>query len=217
MSKYQVKRPGHLGEIERPDEQTRVADLPSAAAAHEAPKLFLVAPSLPRRLLLQGPEGAEVSLSVNDLFHGGDTKSADQLVLQVCDAHVETESFHVGAPEVGAEARPFEAALELALLCGVTETREPDVKPLRAEQIQEPSYGLRTTNWHDGNAFGVKIPTAALSERFERAPVADPFNEHDRIRVDGCAERRLHRQLQSTTDDLRIAEHNATITIGRSA
>ena len=31
MSKYQVKRPRHLGEIERIDEQTRVFDLPAAA------------------------------------------------------------------------------------------------------------------------------------------------------------------------------------------
>jgi hypothetical protein len=146
LSKYQVKRPGHLGEIKRLDEQTRVSDLPPAAAAHEAPKLFLIGPSLPRRLFLEGAEGSKLSLSVNDLFHGGGTKSADQLVLQVSDAHVETESFHIGASEVGAEASPLETALELALLCRVTETCQPDVKPLRAEQIQEACYGLRTPN-----------------------------------------------------------------------
>ena len=33
MSKYQVERPGHLGSIERIDEQTRVSDLPSATLA----------------------------------------------------------------------------------------------------------------------------------------------------------------------------------------
>ena len=88
MSKNQVKRPRYLGEIKRLDEQTRVADLPAAAAAHEAPKLFVIGPSLPRRLLLECAEGAKLSLSVNDLFHGGGTKSADQLVLQVSDAHV---------------------------------------------------------------------------------------------------------------------------------
>ncbi len=81
MSKYQVKRPRHLGEIKRLDEQTRVADLPSAAAAHEAPKLLFSGPSLPRSLLLEGAEGSKLFLSVNDLFHGGGTKSADQLVL----------------------------------------------------------------------------------------------------------------------------------------
>jgi hypothetical protein len=52
MSKYQVKRPRHLGEIKRLDEQTRVPDLPAAAAAHEAPKLLLIGPSLPPRVEL---------------------------------------------------------------------------------------------------------------------------------------------------------------------
>ena len=100
MSKYQVKRPRHLGEIKRLDEQTRVPDLPAAAAAHEAPKLLLIGPSLPRRLLLEGAERSKLSLSVSDPFHRGGTKSADQLVLQVCDTHLETESFHIGASEV---------------------------------------------------------------------------------------------------------------------
>jgi hypothetical protein len=58
---------------------------------------------------------------------------------------------------------PLETALEVALLCGVTEARQFDVKPLRAEQIQEASDVLRTPNWHNGNALSVKIPTTALS------------------------------------------------------
>ena len=189
MSKYQVKWPGHLGEIKRLDEQTRVSDLAAAAASHKAPKLLLSGPSVPRRLLLEGAEGSKVSLSVNDLLHGSGTKSSDQLVLQVCDAHVETESFHLGASQVGAEAGPLEPAAELAFLRGVTETRQPYVKPLRAEQTQEPCYGLRTPHWHNGNALSVKIPTTALSERFERALVADPFDQNDRTRVDACGQR----------------------------
>src|SRR6266508_1317335 len=158
MSKHEVKRPGHLSEIKCLDEQTRVPDLAAAAAAHEAPKLLLTGPSLPRRLFLKGAERSKVSLSVDDLFHGSGTESADQLVLQVCDAHVETESFHIGASEVGAEAGSLETSLELALLCGVTETREPDVEPLRAELIQEPPDGLRTSDRHNGNALGVELP-----------------------------------------------------------
>jgi len=163
MSKYTVQRPGHLAEIQRIDEQARVSDLPAAAAAHEAPKLLLIGPFLPRRLLLERAEGSKVTLSVDDLFHGGGTESADQLVLQVCDAHVETESLQIGASEVGAEARPLETALEVALLCGVTEARQPDVKPSWAEQLQEASDGLCTPHWHNGNALSVKIPTTALS------------------------------------------------------
>jgi hypothetical protein len=189
MSKYVVKRPRHFGELKGLDEQTRVSDLPPPAAAHETPKLLLVSPSLPRSLLLEGAEGSKLTLSVNDLFHGRGTESADQLFLQVCVARVETQPFHFGARKMRAEAGPLKAAPEVALLCGVIKTCQPDVEPLRAEQIQEPLYGLRTPDRHDGNPLSVKIPTTALSERFERALVADPFNEHDRTRVDACGQR----------------------------
>ena len=55
---------------------------------------------------------------------------------------------------------------------------------MRAEEIQEASYGLRTSHWHNRNALGIQIPSSALSERFERELVADPFDEHDRTQVD---------------------------------
>jgi hypothetical protein len=52
VSKYTVQRPRHLGEIQRVDEETRVADLPAGAAAHEAPQLPFDSLPSPRRLLL---------------------------------------------------------------------------------------------------------------------------------------------------------------------
>jgi hypothetical protein len=186
LRKHQVERPGHVREIERIDEQTRVPDLPAGAAAHEAPKLLLRGPSLPCRLLLQGAERSKLTLTVDDLFHGGGTESAYQLLLQVRHAHVETESFQIGASDGGTEAGTLEAAPEVALLCSVAETRELDVKPLSGEQIQEASDGLRTPDRHDGNALGVEIPTTARSERFERDLVAAPFDEHDRTRIRAC-------------------------------
>jgi hypothetical protein len=191
MSQYEVERSRHLGEIKCLDEQTCVSDLPAAAAAHETPKLLLRASSLPRRLLLESAEGSKVSLVIDDLFHRGGTERADQLVLQVVDAHVETESFQAGASEAGTETGPLESALEVALLCGVTETRQPDVRPLRPVQIEEPSDGLRTTNGDDRNALGAKVPTAALGERFDGNLVADPFNEHDRMRIDAPVHLRI--------------------------
>jgi len=69
MSKDPVKRPGHLGEVERIDEQLGVADLAATTAAHETPKLLLGGPSSPLRLLLERPEASKVALSVNHLFH----------------------------------------------------------------------------------------------------------------------------------------------------
>jgi hypothetical protein len=189
MGEHLVKRPRHLGELKRLDEQTRVSDLPPPAAAHEAPKLLLLSPALPGSLLLEGAEGPKLTLGVNDPFHGGGTESADQLFLQVCVARVETQVFHIDARKVGAEAGALKTAPEGALLCGVIETRQPDAEPLRAEHVQEPFYGLRTPNWHNGNPLGVKIPATATSERFERALVADPFNQHYRTRSDACGQR----------------------------
>jgi hypothetical protein len=88
---------------------------------------------LPRGLLLKGAERSKLTLGVEDLFHAGGTERADQLILQVCDAHVETECFHIGATEVGAEAGSLESAPEVAFLSGVTEARQPDIKAPRTE------------------------------------------------------------------------------------
>ncbi|MDQ1455999.1 MAG: hypothetical protein QOH28_1619 [Actinomycetota bacterium] len=90
MSKHTIKGPRHSREIQRVDEQAGVMDLPAAAGAHETPKLLLIRPSLVRSLLLEGAERSKLTLSGDDLFHGGGTEGADQLVLQVRDAHVET-------------------------------------------------------------------------------------------------------------------------------
>jgi hypothetical protein len=69
MSKDPVKRPGHLGEVDRFDEQLGVSDLAATAAAHETPKLFLSSTSSPLGLLLERSEASKVALSVNHLFH----------------------------------------------------------------------------------------------------------------------------------------------------
>ena len=179
MSKKQVKGPGHASEIECLDQQARVTNLPAATAAHEAPQLLAGRPSLPRRLLLEGAEGAKIALSVDDLFHGSSAEGADQLVLQVCDAHIEAESLHVGSSEVGAEAGPLEAALEVALLSGVAETGKPDVEPARAEPVEEAADRLRAAHRHEGDALGAEIPVAPLGQRFQRDLVADSFHQHD--------------------------------------
>ena len=90
MSKNQVERPRHPGEIKCLDEQTRVTDLPPAAAAHEAPELLLVS-VLATQAASGGCGRIQALPGRRRPFHGRGTESADQLVLQVCDAHVETE------------------------------------------------------------------------------------------------------------------------------
>ena len=122
-------------------------------------------------------------MSVNDLFHGDGTQSADQLVLQVCRAYEEAQPLHVDASEPGAEAGPLETAPEVALLSGVADPGQPDVQPPRAEQVKELSDGLRAPDWHNGNPLSMQVATTALSQRLQRALITQPLDQHDRTRV----------------------------------
>ena len=140
-----------------------------------------MAPASPLGLLLEGAEGSKIALSVHDLLDGVGTQCADQLVLQIDDAHVEAQPFHLRASEVGAEAGPLEPAAVVTFLCRHHEAGQPDVQPVRAEQPQEPADRLRAPDRHDGNALGIEIAATSLSERLERALVADPFDEDDRF------------------------------------
>jgi hypothetical protein len=196
MSQYTTERPRHAREIQRVDQQPRVPDLAAAVGADEAPKLLLAAPCSPRRLLLERAERSKLALGLDDLFHSGGTKTADQLVLQVGDAHVEPEGFHVGATEVGAEAGPLQTAPEVALLAGVTQARQPEVQAPRTEQLQEASDVARTAHRHDDNALSGEIPATAPSDRLERDLVADPLNKHDRPWVDAGGQRVCRRGNQ---------------------
>ncbi len=123
-------------------------------------------------------------MGVDDLFYGGDTVSADQLVLQICDAHVEAQPLHFDACEVGAEGGSLETSSEVTLLARVAETRQPDPKTLGPELIQEPPYGLGTADRHDGDALGFEIPATPHGECLESALIADSLDEHDRARAD---------------------------------
>jgi hypothetical protein len=48
--------------------------------------------------------------------------------------------------------------------------------------LQEATNRLRTADRHDRDAFGGKIATTTRGEGFERKPIADPFDEHNRTR-----------------------------------
>ena len=176
MRKHPLERPRHAREIQCGDEQGRVSDLP---IPHEAPNLLLVRSSVVRWLLLVGAERSKLTLRVDDLFHRGGTEGANELVLEVRFAHVEPELFHGGSSEVGAEAGTLESATEVALLAGVTEARQPDPQPARAETLQEASDGLRTPHRHDRDKLRLEIPTVTLGERCDGGLIAEPFDEHD--------------------------------------
>ena len=185
MSKDAVQRRRHPGEIQRVDEQGRGLNLPAPVGAEETPELLLRSPPSPRRLLLEGAERFKLTLSLDDPFHSGGPEGTDQLVLQVRDAHVETESFHVDAREVGPEAGPLETAPEVALLAGVTEARQFEAKAPRTEPIEEASDVRRAPQGHDGNTLSLEIPTTVPGQRFERELIADPLDQDDRPGEEG--------------------------------
>lgn len=180
MGEHLVERARHVGEIERLDEEARVADLAPGAAAQEAPQLLLDGSPLPRGLLLEGAERSQVALRVDDLLHGGGAESADQLLLEIGVAHVEAQPLHLVARELGAETGSVESTAEVFHLGGVAETREPEVEPLWAVQIEESSDRLRTADRDDRNTLGLEIPAAALGQRLEGGLVARSFDEYNR-------------------------------------
>src|SRR5258708_4191656 len=97
MAEHEVERPRHSVEIQGLDEQCRRFDLSPPVPAEKTAEPRLSRAFSPRRLILKYSERFQPSLRVADPFHSGGTQRANQLVLQVCDADVETESFHVGA------------------------------------------------------------------------------------------------------------------------
>ena len=147
---------------------------------HEPPKLLLIRELALRGLLLERAERSELALGGNHLFHAGRADGADQLVLEIRDAHVEAELLHVGASEVGPEAAALEAAPEIGFLSGVTETREPDVETAWAELFHVPPDRLSTADGQDGNPLRFEVAAPPLGKRLQGQLVADPLDEHDR-------------------------------------
>ena len=76
-------------------------------------------------------ERFQLARDVDDPLHRRDAERADELVLQVRDAHVEAQPLHIGAGERGAEAGLLQAAAEVALFSGVAQARQPLTNPWR--------------------------------------------------------------------------------------
>ena len=126
-----------MGEVQRIDEQARVANLPTGAGAHEAPKLLPTRPPPLRWLPLKRTKRTELTLGVDDLFYGSDTKGTDQLVLQIGDAHIEAQPFHLGTSQLRAEAGLLQTAPEVAHLCRITKAGQFEVTPPEVQFPQE--------------------------------------------------------------------------------
>jgi TfoX N-terminal domain len=188
VRQHAFERPRHSSEIQRLDEQRRVAGLP---VPHEAPELLFIGQVSLRRLLLERVKRAELTLGGDHLFHSRRADRPDELVLEVGIADVEAEAFHVVSCQVRPEAGPFETAPEFTLLSGIAKAGEREVQSPRAEPLQEPSDRLCAADRHDGDALRIEITTTALSQRFQRELVADSLDEYDRTHgsksLPGCS------------------------------
>ena len=177
-------------------------------------------------LLLEGAERPELALRLDQVLDDVGAERADELVLQVRHAHEEAECLHVGASEISAEAGALERTLEVALLRFVAEAREPDAETRATEPIESSSDGLRAPDGDDGDALCLKVSVASPRESLEREPVADAFDEDDRLRA--MRRRRAHPaatrmraatlfQLQRSTAARRAAVRIASRSDGPSA
>ena len=117
MSEHTVQRLRHPVEVERIDERCCKSDLP---VGEEATKLFLSAPRSMRGLLLVCPERAELAVRSEDFFNHLGAETTNQLVLEICLAHIEAQTLQVCTAEVVTEAGPLESKPEVALFSRVT-------------------------------------------------------------------------------------------------
>lgn len=180
VSEDAVQRARHPVELKSPNEQRGVPCLPTAPGAHETPELVLDRSPPLRGLPLEDSERGEFPLRLYHDLYGLRPEGTDQLVLQVGIAHVEAEGLHVCAGDVRTETGPFETSPEVALLRGVAEPGQRDVRSPRTESFKEAAGVLRAADRHDRDAFRLEISPAAPSERFERVLVTDTFDEHNR-------------------------------------
>jgi putative polysaccharide biosynthesis protein len=184
VGEHLVERARHPFEVERLDEQARVADLPRRPAPEEAPELAFHRAAAPGGLLLERSEGAELSLGVDDALDRRGAESPDQLVFEIGHADVEAELLQFAARTDGAEAGTLEAAPEVPLLSVVAETGEPEIEPAGAESLQVATDRLRASDRDDGDSLALQVVAAAPGERLEGFLVAAPLHEHDGARRD---------------------------------
>ena len=85
-------------------------------------------------------------------FDGCRTERANQLILQIRDAHVEPEPFHCGAREVRAETGALERSPKDPLLARIVKACEPESIRWSTELGQEASDAVRTSKPNDLDA-----------------------------------------------------------------
>jgi hypothetical protein len=162
-----IERRGDAIEIERVDEQYRV---PLLSIPHEAVQLVLVRPVTVRRLLLEGAEGAQLALLVEDALHSCRPECTRQLVFEVARTGEEAGTLELAS--VGGA----ECAQEVLFLAGVVEPGHLNIAVPRQEarQVSVPSHR------HDRDTFCIQVAATTPRERLDRGSIARAFDQYDR-------------------------------------
>jgi hypothetical protein len=129
-------------------------------------------------LPLERAERAELSLGIDDALDGVGAEGADQLVLQVGDAHEEPERL-----QVGAEPGAFEGPPEVGFLAGVAQAGQPEVAAEGAVSGDVRPDVRGAAHRHDGDVFGSQVPATAPGQRFDGRLVADALDQDHGSRV----------------------------------
>src|SRR5215211_1007320 len=175
-----VERPRDVVEVESVDEQTGVPDLSSTSAAQEPVELLFGRAIAPCRHLLERPKPMEIVVVPKDLLDPRRTERADQLLLQIGDAHEEAEPLHVRPPEPVAEAGALECPSEDRFLAGIAKAREARAVAACTELLEELPDAMCASEALDANARGCKVDAAPLGERLDCHLVTLPFDDqHD--------------------------------------
>jgi hypothetical protein len=180
MGEDSVEWPRDALEIERIDEEAGIADLAASAAAQEPPKLLLVGPAAPLRHLLERPKPTEITVGAKDCFDGRRTERPDELILQICDAHVEPKLLQVHTSEVGAKTGALECPAKHRLLFCIAQSREPRAIIPWTELVEESCDAVGASEPNNADVRRYKVHPASLGQRLDRDLVAHALNDHDR-------------------------------------
>ena len=173
-------------------EQPGVAISPSA---DEAVKLMGEVTPAVVRLALHRPQRPQIALSSDDLFHGGDPKGPEELVLQVDDARVEAERFEPRAHEILPEPRRLEASTDVILRADVVEAGEGDVVPALDEGRDETGDVRHAAHRDDGDPLPVEVVAAPRRHDLDRDQVTQTLDQNDGRRSGRPDDRALDREL----------------------
>lgn len=138
-----------------------------------------------RRLALEREERADLALGLDHLLYAVGAEGTDQLVLQVGDAHLETQGLQSGTGEAGAEPDPLQVVPEVPLLADVAESRQWEAEPRRAAHVQEAPDARRAAERYDRDALRVEVAAVARGQCLDRDLVAASLDEHDRTHTIG--------------------------------